>query len=564
MADQNAKNPAIVMTREPEVVPIEQDNSNLRRGDFPKGFLFGTGTSAFQVEGAATVDGKGPSVWDDFTLRTPSKIADGSNGNVAADMYHRFKEDIRTMKAMGFDSYRFSISWPRILPGGRTSAGINRKGIDYYNELIDTVITHGMQPFVTLFHWDLPDILEKEYHGFLSKKIVDDFREFAELCFWEFGDRVKFWTTINEPWSVAANGYVRGTFPPGKPSCPPHRVLSKLPSHRSIQHPDATVPMARSYSDVKYDMSDPAKDAYTVARNLLLCHAATVNLYRTTFEVFQKGQIGIVLNSHWHVPLDENSPDDVAATRRALDFMLGWFFDPVLYGRYPQTMIDNVPPENLANFTPVESQMLKGSVDYVGINYYTTNYATNDPNPEGVGYDADQKVEFRTERNGKLIGDPSGSTWLTIVPWGLYEHLAYLKNTYPNIPPIYITENGVSDQNNFRLTAKEAAVDPVRTKYHQDHLANILKAINQDKVDVRGYFVWAWCDNFEWSEGYTSRFGITYIDFINNQTRYPKNSAKWFAKFLRGERTVGPLSNKRQLEENSEKAPEKRLKARQE
>ncbi|PIN04467.1 Raucaffricine beta-glucosidase [Handroanthus impetiginosus] len=284
MAYQNG-NLAIVITREPQAVLIEQDNSNLRRGDFPEGFVFGTGTSAFQVEGAAAVDGKGASVWDDFTLRTPHRIADGSNGNVAADMYNRFKliacclimilqEDIRTMKAMGFDVYRFSISWPRILPGGRPSAGINRKGIDYYNELIDTIIAH-------------------------------------ELCFWEFGDRVKFWTTINEPWTVAVHGYVRGTFPPSKVSCPPERVLTKLPTHRCIQHPDACVPITRTYSDVKYDKSEPAKDTYIAARNLLLCHAATVNLYRTKFEVFQKGQIGIVLNSHWYVPLDKNSPDDV-------------------------------------------------------------------------------------------------------------------------------------------------------------------------------------------------------------------------------------------------------------
>ncbi|PIN13626.1 Raucaffricine beta-glucosidase [Handroanthus impetiginosus] len=397
MADQNGSNLAIVITREQPVVPIERDNSNLRRGEFPDDFIFGTGTSAFQVEGAAAVDGKGLSIWDDFTLRTPNRIADGSNGNVAADMYNRFKEDIRTMKAMGFDAYRFSISWPRILPGGRPSAGINRKGIEYYNELIDTIIAHGMKPFVTLFHWDLPDILEKEYHGFLSKKIVDDFREFAELCFWEFGDRVKFWTTINEPWTVAVLGYVRGTFPPSKVSCPPHRVLTKLPAHRCIQHPDACVPITRTYSDVKYDKSHPAKDTYTAARNLLLCHAATVNLYRTKFKVFQKGQIGIVLNSHWYAPLDENSPDDVAAARRAVDFMLGWFLDPVLYGRYPQNMIDNVPPENLAPFTPVESQMLKGSVDYVGINYYTTNYVTTDTTPEGVGYDADMRVEFSSK-----------------------------------------------------------------------------------------------------------------------------------------------------------------------
>ncbi|PIN18501.1 Raucaffricine beta-glucosidase [Handroanthus impetiginosus] len=628
------------------------DHSNLRRYDFPEGFIFGTGTSAYQAEGAAAVDGRGPSIWDDFTLRDPGRITDGSNGNVAVDMYNRYKEDIRTMKAMGLDAYRFSISWPRILPGGRCSAGINRKGIDYYNDLIDTIIAHGMQPCVTLFHWDLPDCLQKEYDGFLSKNIVTDFREFVELCFWEFGDRVKWWTTINEPGTYAVHGYVRGTFPPGKASCPLHRALRNLPAHRIDQDPDAIVHTTESYFDVKYtkyDKSDPAKDVYTVARNLLLAHAAAVHLYKTKFEVFQKGQIGIVLNSHWHVPLNEHSHTDRAAARRAVDFMLGWFLNPVLYGCYPQSMIDSVPPENLAHFTycesemlrgqigivlnshwhvplnehshsdraaarravdfmlgwflnPVlygsypqsmidsvppenlayftycESEMLRGSTDYVGLNYYTTNYVTFDPCPKGVGYDADQKLKFETKRNGKPIGESTGSSWLKIVPWGIYEHLVYLKKTYPELPPIYITENGtiyavlvciriyfpfqgVSDKNDFKLTAKEACVDSTRTKYHQDHLAYILKAIKEAKVDVRGYFIWSWCDNFEWVEGYKVRFGITYIDFMNNQTRYPKESAVWFAQFLKGRKKIIPLSTKRQIEGDSESVPEKRSKA---
>ncbi|PIN00746.1 Beta-glucosidase, lactase phlorizinhydrolase [Handroanthus impetiginosus] len=551
MGDQGGNNLAIVSPREQPAVPIEQDNSNLRRFDFPEGFIFGSGTSAYQVEGAYATDGKGLSIWDDFTMRTPNRITDGSNGVLACDMYNRYKEDIRAMKAMGFDAYRFSISWPRILPGGRTSVGINRKGIEYYNDVIDTVIAHGMMPFVTLFHWDLPDILQKEYHGLLSRKVVDDFKEFVEICFWEFGDRVKFWTTLNEPWTVTTFGYVDGTFPPSKASLPPEAAATKLPAHRTGQSrkSPASIPKTRPYSDVKYDMSHPAKDAYTVARNLLLCHATTVNIYRTKFQGFQKGQIGIVLNSHWAVPLDKDSPDDVAAARRAVDFMLGWFLYPVLYGRYPQNMIDFVPPENLAPFSPGESEMLKGSIDFLGINYYMTYYVTTDTTPDIVGYAGDMRC--------KVINiDESG---LNIAPWGIYQQLAYIKNTYTTIPPIIISENGVADKDDPKKTAKQACVDPTRVKYHQDHLANILKAINEINVDVRGYFVWSWCDNFEWAEGYTLRFGINYVDFMHNQTRYPKDSAKWFAKFLMGEKekTLGPVSNKRPIEDSGN-VPEKR------
>ncbi|KAL3639606.1 hypothetical protein CASFOL_017513 [Castilleja foliolosa] len=489
--------------------------------------------------------------------------------------------------------------------GGRACAGINREGIDYYNGLIDTIIANGMKPYVTLFHWDTPYCLEQEYDGFLSKKIVDDFRAYAELCFWEFGDRVKWWTTINEPLTYAVHGYVRGTFPPGNASSSPARVLSTLPPYKSVQRLDRTVPVTRSYSDVKYDKSDPAKDAYTVARNLLLAHSAVVHSYRTKFKFqlvvdsvkcnghlteryekchdnhtlgteldkvptvvlkfeipqilvdIQHGQIGIVLNCNWAVPYDKDSDDDKAAATRAIDFMIGWFLEPVLYGRYPQTMIDSVPTENLAHFSQTEIHYLKGSVDYVGLNYYTANYVRYDPNPEGVGYDADQRLLFSAEnKDGEEIGEPCGSTWLRIVPWGIYELLVYMKNTYPDLPPVYITENGCSEINDHTLTATAACPDPIRTKYHQDHLANILQAINTDNMDIRGYFAWSWCDNFEWTEGYTVRFGLTYIDYVNNYTRHPKNSALWFVKFLKGQLKL--LSNKRQIEDHADNGGDKR------
>ncbi|KAL3639368.1 hypothetical protein CASFOL_017275 [Castilleja foliolosa] len=527
---------------------------NLRRSDFPDGFVFGTGTAAYQVEGAAAIGGKGPSVWDDFTSKTPGKITDGSNGNIACNMYHKYKEDIRTMKNMGFDAYRFSISWPRILP--------------------------GMEPYATLFHWDTPASLEKEYDGFLSKDIVDDFREYVELCFWEFGDRVKFWTTINEPWTYAIHGYVRGIFPPGKTSATPDRLKKNIQAHRSDQH---TVSLANlnAYNG-SYEKLNPAKDAYVVARNLLLAHAEAVNSYRTKFKDTQNGEIGIVLNSHWHVPFDEYSKDDVDASYRGVDFMLGWFLEPILNGDYPESMHHNVPRDNLAGFSKSEMSKLKGSIDFLGLNYYTTNYAKYDSNIGGEGYDADQKIKFSyvkndiipyDAKNDKPIGVPTGSDWLYVVPWGIYDHLKYLANKYSNLPPIYITENGVSEKNDFNLTAKTACCDPIRTKSHQDHLAYIKRAMIESdlgyfntKLNVKGYFIWSWCDNFEWKEGYTARFGITYIDYMNNQTRYPKDSALWFVKFLKAPKltlkTGSDISKKRAIEDDDpENGPsEKRLK----
>ncbi|KAG8376370.1 hypothetical protein BUALT_Bualt09G0056000 [Buddleja alternifolia] len=492
------------------------DNSAITRNDFPDDFVFGTATSAYQFEGAAAEG---------------DRIFDGSNGNVAVDMYHRYKDDVEMMKKMGFDACRISISWSRILPGGRKTAGINKEGINFYNDLINTFLAHGIEPYVTLFHWDLPYCLEQEYAGFLSEKIVDDFRDFVELCFWEFGDRVKSWITLNEPWSYCTSGYVSGKFPPSKASAPPDKIGNNLTTYRAIHDPNLTLPANRSFFNSN-PASNPATDAYTVARNLLLAHSAAVQSYRTKFQEYQEGKIGMVLCCQWYEPFDENSKDDIAASKRAMDFMMGWFLEPVLTGRYPQSMMDFVPSNNLAQFSEEESKMLKGSIDFMGLNYYTANYVAHDFRPQTEqAYYRDQKVAFYTERDGQPIGPRGGSTWLYIVPSGVYKLLKHINNTYKDMPPIYISENGVDELNDFKLTAVDVCADKVRVKYHQDHLANILKAMKEN-VNVKGYFVWAWCDNFEWYEGYTVRFGLVYIDFMNNLTRIPKNSAVWFTKFL--------------------------------
>ncbi|KAK4437103.1 Oleuropein beta-glucosidase [Sesamum alatum] len=495
-----------------------QDGRGITRADFPDGFVFGTGTSSYQVEGATTEGGRGIGVWDDLTLRTPNKVADGSNGIIACDVYHRYKEDIRLMKQMGFDSYRFSISWPRILP--------------------------GMTPFVTLFHWDLPNCLQLEYGGMLSDQVVNDFVEFAELCFKEFGDRVKFWTTLNEPWTYTVMLYTPGDdFAPNDPTSNDSTNVQSssqggqrnLPSHRLPKKVRQFASTNQTINDNVFPGKiDLATDAYTVGRNLLLCHSAAVQSYRTKFQMYQNGQIGIVLNSSYHYPFDSNSQDDQDASKRAIDFMLGWFLEPVLYGQYPESMLQYAKG-NIVPFSEDEQKGLAGSVDWVGLNYYTSDFVTYEKSPPDCF---------------AMVVDSST---------GLYDHLQYLQNKYKqDMPPLYITENGVADQNDPSLTAKEACVDETRVQYYQEHLAYLLKAILELAFDVRGFFAWSYCDNFEWTSGYTSRFGIIYIDYINGLTRYMKNSALWFANFLRGSATTSSALEKRQVEKDSERASKKR------
>ena len=264
----------------------------LNRNDFPKGFVFGTASSAYQVEGAAKEGGKGASIWDTFSHNSSTMIADGTTGDVALDFYHRYKEDVKILKEMGMNGLRFSISWPRLLPNGSLSGGVNKQGIDYYNNLINELLSNGIEPFVTIFHWDLPQALEDEYNGFLSPRIVNDFKDFAELCFKEFGDRVKHWITMNEPWIFNYFGYTTGFMAPGRCSG-------------------------------RCQKGDSTKEPYVVGHNLILSHAAAVKVYRDKYQATQKGKIGITLNTDWIIP-HSDSKADKDATQRAFDFTYGW------------------------------------------------------------------------------------------------------------------------------------------------------------------------------------------------------------------------------------------------
>ncbi|KAK9157249.1 hypothetical protein Scep_003823 [Stephania cephalantha] len=321
------------------------------RKDFPKGFLFGSGSSAYQTEGAANEGGRGKSIWDTFTHDHPEKIDGGANGNVAIDGYHRYAEDVGIIKDMNLDVYRFSISWSRILPKGKKikglpNDGVNEEGTKFYSDLIDELISHGIVPFVALFHWDVPQALEDDYHGFLSPLVVDDFVEYAKLCFERFGDRVKNWITFNEPHTFCTFGYTMGTHAPGR--CSP----SKENNFEAV--------------------GDSSKEPYLAAHHMLLAHAATFNLYKET----QDGQIEITLNTHWYLPYSDGEQDK-AATQRALDFNFGWCMDPLFFGEYPKSF-QAVIDDRLKNVIDVSQlKRVKGTLDFIGLNYYSTYYAKN-------------------------------------------------------------------------------------------------------------------------------------------------------------------------------------------
>ncbi|KAL4317323.1 hypothetical protein AHAS_Ahas15G0373600 [Arachis hypogaea] len=395
---------------------ITTQSEYLNRSAFPQGFIFGTASSSYQVEGAANEGGREPSIWDTFTHKYPGKIYDGSNGDVAVDEYHHYKEDVEAMKDMNMDAYRFSISWSRILPKGRLSGGVNKEGINYYNNLINELLAKDIQPFVTIFHWDLPQALEDEYGGFLSPKIVNDFQDYAEVCFKEFGDRVKHWITLNEPWSYSNHGYAKGSYAPGRCSAWQNRSCTG---------------------------GDSGTEPYIVTHHQLLAHAVAVNIYKTKYQASQKGLIGIALNCYWMVPLHDTELDKLAA-QRALDFMLGWFMEPMTKGDYPSSMRSLVG-SRLPKFSSYQSWLLRGSFDFIGLNYYTSYYAADAPELSKAkpSFLTDSLVALTNEYDGIPIGPKGASDWLSVYPEGIRNLLFYFKSNYNN-PLIYITENGVA------------------------------------------------------------------------------------------------------------------------
>ncbi|KAF9623425.1 hypothetical protein IFM89_003009 [Coptis chinensis] len=478
-----------------ESVP-ETDTGGLSRESFPENFVFGTATSAYQVEGMARKDGRGPSIWDVF-IKIPGTIANNSNADVSVDQYHRYKQDVDIMQKLNFDAYRFSISWSRIFPNG--AGKVNWKGVAYYNRLIDYLLQRGITPYGNLYHYDLPESLEKEYKGLLSRKVVKDFADYADFCFKIFGDRVKNWMTFNEPRVVAALGYDNGIFAPGRCSKPFGNCTE----------------------------GNSATEPYIVAHNLILSHAAAVQRYRDKYQAKQKGRIGILLDFVWFEPLTE-SMDDKLAAQRARDFELGWFLHPIVYGEYPTTM-QEIVGNRLPKFTKAEVKMVRGSIDFLGVNQYTSYYMY-DPHQKHsnvTGYQMDWNVGFSFARNGRPIGQRAYSNWLYMVPRGMYKAVTYIKEHYGN-PTMILSENGMDDPGN--VTLPKGLNDTTRINFYKSYLIQLKKAID-DGANVIGYFAWSLLDNFEWKSGYTSRFGIVYVDY-KDLKRYPKMSAYWFKTML--------------------------------
>jgi beta-glucosidase len=433
---------------------------------FPPGFRFGTSTASYQIEGAASSDGKGPSIWDTFTAK-PGMVIDGSTGQQACDHYHRYREDVALMKRLGANGYRFSISWPRIQPSGKGRP--NPKGMAFYDRLIDELLEVGVQPMATLYHWDLPQALEDD-GGWLNRATVEHFAEYAAIVGDRYGDRVEHWVPINEPNVVTLMGYATGLHAPG------HALLF---------------------------------EALPVAHHLLLAHGRAAIALRESV----RGRLPSIGCANNHSPIWPASDDDadIGAAKLFDALWNGVFLEPMLLGRYPMDLYPLVEHVVQDGDMPTIRQPL----DFYGLNYY------NPMRVAATEEDSELPFEFRD-----ILGyDKTDFGW-PIVPDALREWLIMLRARFrAALPPIIITESGAS----YGMEPDEHGVvdDQPRIDYLQAHLEAVSMAISRG-VDVRGYYCWSLLDNFEWAEGYTQRFGLVHVDF-ETQARTPKRSFDWYA-----------------------------------
>jgi len=444
---------------------------------FPTGFVWGCATSAYQIEGATSEDGRGESIWDRFAKTQSARIKDGSNGDVACDHYHRWREDIALMKQLGMAAYRFSVAWPRILPKGRaTAGGINARGLDFYSRLVDELLRQGITPYLTLYHWDLPQVLQDE-GGWANRATAEAFVEYADVVSRHLGDRVKYWITHNEPWCSGLLSHQKGIHAPGVRDWPV---------------------------------------ALAACHHLLLSHGWTVPVVRQNC---RDGEVGITLNLSPVMPASP-SPEDAEACRHHDGWMNRWFLEPLFRAAYPADMVRDytalgyLPKAGPSFLQPDDLHDIAVQTDFFGINYYNRFVTRSD------------KIAEKDNLPRTIL--PAGPGECTDFGWEVYPDGMFqvLMRVHLEYRPrkILITENGAAYSREPDAAGRVA--DDKRVRYFRDHLASAHRAI-QAGAPVAGYFAWSLLDNYEWEQGYTQRFGLTWVDYAT-QRRIPKDSALFY------------------------------------
>jgi beta-glucosidase len=461
----------------------KQNRDAFYGASFPRNFFWGTATAAFQIEGAWKEDGKGESIWDRFA-HTPGKIKNGDTGDVACDSYHRWREDIALMKAMNLNSYRFSISWPRIQPTG--SGPVNSLGADYYGRLVDALLEAEIRPLVTLYHWDLPQALE-DAGGWPNRDTASRFAEYVEQVARVLGDRVSDWILFNEPAAFTDLGYLEGTHAPGRKS-----------------------------------LVDFLRASHTV-------NLAQGAGFRALKAVRPAARVGTAFSMSSCEPATDSEADKLAAERAHAITNL-WFLETALKGKYPDAL--TFLPETLMGIKPGDMESMRAPLDFIGINLYYRTIASAPTAVERVA--SPQAWLFPVNMAGGAQGPKTGHGW-EVWPQALYDMTMRITREYDR-PVIEITESGCSYSDTPDPLG--AIHDTNRAEYHRDYLAALAHAM-ADGADVRGYHAWTLMDNFEWAEGFSQRFGLAYTDF-KTQTRTLKDSGRWFAK-VAAANTLQPL-----------------------
>ncbi|MEV5983511.1 GH1 family beta-glucosidase [Streptomyces sp. NPDC052051] len=465
-------------------------SDNVTPVTFPPSFLWGTATSAYQIEGAVREDGRTPSIWDTFS-HTPGKTAGGDTGDTAVDHYHRYREDVALMAELGLTAYRLSVSWPRVQPMGRGPAV--QRGLDFYRRLVDELLAHGIKPAVTLYHWDLPQELE-DAGGWPQRDTAYRFAEYAQMVGEALGDRVEQWITLNEPWCSAFLGYGSGVHAPGRTD---------------------------------------AVSALRAAHHLNLAHGLGTTALRSVMPA--RNGVAVSLNSSV-VRTVSQDPADLAAARKIDDLANGVFHGPILHGAYPKTLLDATA--QLTDWSYVQSGDLEAihqPLDALGLNYYRPELvsaasAADKDRPRADGHGASVYSPWPGADDVAFHQTPGERTEMgwTVDPTGLHELLMRYSQEAPGLP-LYVTENGAAYED---VPGPDGQVDdPERIAYLHGHLAAIRRAIT-DGADVRGYYLWSLMDNFEWAFGYAKRFGIVHVDYATLK-RTPKASARWYGQAAR-------------------------------